>query len=191
MRQRLVVLSALVLLLSTVEAANQDWFEPKVPTKGLAFKPYSPRSGRFAMEYPSSKWKVFVPGRGMSVTFVQKDDEASVTIEREVLPHPMNLDLINETATQIEQERVNENNPGASNVTSALGTIGGMKAIVVDYTFQGDRGLERTRHVALLLGKEVYRFVCTSLQSKFAKDYEPIFRRMVESFKPSPVSTAQ
>ena len=150
--------------------------------KDAQFKPFQPPSQRYTVDYPSKDWQV-QPAGTASVVFTQKKNEATVAIEHGSLAVALDPGDINDTTAGYEMEYVKSQMPKADGFRKQVQGDLKRRVIVIDYNRPSVKGgMEQARQYSFIVGKDVYRIICSAVPAQFAK-YEAVFTQMASSFK--------
>jgi hypothetical protein len=196
MRQRIVLVTLVSIACGTLPLSlSARGAAPRgTPSQAQTGTPPAPNPNNkvvsapgFRLEIPKKNWDPLPVGVGSSmVVFPERSREAIVAIEIvKVAPIAvLKPEQIVEQTAKLEIEEWQARNPSASDFRHAILDTPGGKIIVLDFTQQGARGVERVRLYALPRGTHWYRVICTATQASFAK-FEETFKTMAMSLTPS------
>jgi hypothetical protein len=191
----LVLAAALVFTHLAVAGAEQS-LNPFKRSSKLELTLLATPALPFTILHPKKDWQSVLGGGG-SVTFAQKDDEATVSVDTQRLnDSPLKPEDLDADYLQYEVGRIKDRHPKATDIqpprTQTLGKES-RRIVVVDYKAPGlkPNEIELVRQYTIPIDLNLFRVTCRATAQYFKK-YEALFEQMAESVQAArPAGTAK
>lgn len=175
-----LILAGLLPLASAALSAQATWYGK---TSKTPFVPVRDAAGRFTIDVPARDW-LTVSSDGVSAlaTFVQKNGEAWVVVERTTLNTPLASEDITDLFADLEKDHLLAQQPKATGVATKLFDADGRRFVGLQYTRPGRPATETVRQFSFPAGRELFRVMCGAPSARFDR-FEAICAHMAASFR--------